>query len=70
MLKNDRETLPLRGKLRRLCVIGPLGDAAIEMGGCWGAAGRPEDRVSVVTGLRKALPGTEIVHAPVYHCDC
>jgi beta-glucosidase len=64
MLKNDRETLPLRGTLRRVCVIGPLADATTEMGGCWGAAGRPEDRVSVVAGLRQALPGSEIVHAP------
>jgi len=63
MLKNDRETLPLAGTLRRVCVIGPLGDAAPEMGGCWGAAGRAEDRVSVVSGLRQALPGTEIVSA-------
>jgi beta-glucosidase len=63
MLKNDRETLPLRGTLRRVCVIGPLADAAAEMGGCWGSAGRAEDRISVVGGLRQALPGTEIVHA-------
>ncbi|MDB6157554.1 MAG: glycoside hydrolase family 3 domain protein, partial [Gammaproteobacteria bacterium] len=63
MLKNDRETLPLRGTLRRVCVIGPLADAAAEMGGCWGAAGRAQDRVSVVAGLRQALPGAEIVHA-------
>jgi beta-glucosidase len=63
MLKNDRETLPLGGTLRRLCLIGPLADAAVEMGGCWGAAGRPEDRVSVLAGLRGALPKTEIVHA-------
>lgn len=64
MLKNDRDTLPLRGTLRRVSVIGPLADAAIEMGGCWGAAGKPEDRVSVVAGLRSAAPGTDIVHAP------
>ena len=64
MLKNDRQTLPLPGTLRRVCVIGPLADATTEMGGCWGAAGRPQDRVSVVAGLRQALPGTEIVHAP------
>ena len=63
MLKNDRETLPLRSALRRVCVIGPLADAAAEMGGCWAAAGRAEDRVTVLAGLRHALPGTEIVHA-------
>jgi beta-glucosidase len=63
MLKNEGETLPLRGTLRRLCVIGPLADAAAEMGGCWAAAGKVEDRVTVLAGLRHALPGTEIVHA-------
>jgi beta-glucosidase len=64
LLKNDRETLPLRGTLRRICLIGPLADAATEMGGCWGAAGRAEDRVSVLAGLRQGLPGAEILHAP------
>jgi beta-glucosidase len=62
-LKNDRDTLPLRGTLRRICLIGPLADAAVEMGGCWGAAGKPEDRVSVLAGMRGALPKTQIVHA-------
>jgi beta-glucosidase len=33
------------------------------MGGCWGAAGKPEDRVSVLAGLRGALSETEITHA-------
>ncbi len=60
MLKNDRETLPLRGTLRRICVLGPLADAAPEMGGCWGAAGRSEDRISVLAGLRQALPESEV----------
>ena len=46
------------------CVIGPLfADAAVEMAGCWGAAGKPEDRISVLAGLRAALPRTEITHA-------
>jgi beta-glucosidase len=64
MLKNDRETLPLRGALRRVCLLGPLADAAVEMGGCWGSAGKPDDRVSVLAGLRDALPKTEIAYAP------
>lgn len=66
MLKNDRQTLPLmpsQHTLRRICVIGPLADDAVEMGGCWGAAGKADERVSVVAGLRAALPGSEIVHA-------
>lgn len=64
MLKNDHDTLPLTGPPRRLCVIGPLADAAIEMRGCWSAAGITEEQVTVVAGLRQALPDSEVVYAP------
>ena len=37
-------------------LIGPLADAPGEMRGCWPAAGRAEDCVSVLAGLRAALP--------------
>jgi beta-glucosidase len=63
MLKNDEGTLPWAGSVRRLCVIGPLADAAAEMGGPWAAAGDPKDHISVLEGLRRALPQAEIVHA-------
>ena len=63
MLKNERETLPLTKSLRRLAIIGPLADAAGEMGGCWTAAQEAENHVSVVAGLQRSLPGTELVHA-------
>jgi beta-glucosidase len=64
MLKNANETLPLPGTLRRLCVIGPLADAAGEMRGPWWAAGEEAGHVSVVAGLRQGLPAIEILHAP------
>jgi len=65
MLKNDRETLPLESRTaRRLCVLGPLADARDEMGGPWGAAQVPERHVTVLAGLRAALPDADIVHAP------
>jgi beta-glucosidase len=61
MLKNDASALPiLSGKL---AVIGPLADAAADMRGCWAAAGLPKDCVSVLAGLRAALPGQEIAYA-------
>ncbi len=64
MLKNDRATLPL-GKPRRIAVLGPLADAKQEMGGPWGAAQEPDDHVTVLAGLRNALPsGTDILHTP------
>jgi len=63
MLKNDGDTLPLAPAIGKLCVIGPLTDNGPEMGGCWGAAGEPDKHISVLSGLQKGFPGTEIVHA-------
>lgn len=62
MLENDG-SLPLRPGLRRLAVLGPLADAPAEMRGPWWAAGDAEAPVSVLGGLRAALPETQIRHA-------
>lgn len=64
MLKNDGEVLPLTAGVRRLCVLGPLANAAEEMRGPWWAAGVAENHVSVLTGLREGLPDLEIQYAP------
>ncbi|HEX4376815.1 MAG TPA: glycoside hydrolase family 3 N-terminal domain-containing protein, partial [Steroidobacteraceae bacterium] len=64
MLQNIRKALPLRSDLTTLCVAGPLGDAAAEMGGCWGAAQDMSQHVSVLQGLRAALPEVLVTHAP------
>ena len=63
MLKNDA-ALPLPGAMRRLAVIGPLADAADQMCGPWSLVGQPGTYVSVVAGLRSALPGAQVVHSP------
>ena len=63
LLKNENAVLPLGG-VRRLALIGPLADAAAEMQGPWAAASKPEGQVSLLAGIRAALPGTEIRHAP------
>ncbi|HEU4720570.1 MAG TPA: beta-glucosidase BglX [Gemmatimonadaceae bacterium] len=60
--------LPLRKDMRSLAVIGPLADDAKSTLGSWSGAGKPEDAVSVLAGLRTALPNARIVHvrgAPV-----
>ena len=62
LLKNDGGVLPL-AKPRRIALIGPLGDAAEEMRGAWAAAAPMTGCVSVVEGLRAALPDTKIDHA-------
>ncbi len=63
LLKNERDVLPFGPALRRLAVLGPLADAAGEMRGPWWAAGVAEDQVSVLAGLRTALPQCEVSHA-------
>ena len=61
MLKNEA-ALPLTPDIKRLALIGPLGDAPAEMRGPWWGAADSTGHVSVLEGLR-ALPGLEIVHA-------
>ena len=64
LLKNDDATLPLAKDLGTLAVIGPLVDAPREMIGNWTAAGRTEDAVTILSGIRAAVaPGTEVLHA-------
>jgi beta-glucosidase len=60
--------LPLRKSVRTLAVIGPLADDAQSAIGAWSGAGRAQDAVSVLAGIRAALPNARILHvrgAPV-----
>ncbi len=73
MLKNDADCLPLTGNPPRICVIGPLADAPGDMRGPWWAAGVAAGNVSVLDGLRAALPHTEITYAAgtdILSTDC
>lgn len=73
MLKNDSDCLPLTANPARLCVVGPLADAPGDMRGPWWAAGVAAGHVSVLDGLRAALPHTEITHAAgtdILSTDC
>jgi beta-glucosidase len=62
MLKNDGG-LPLASSVRRLAVLGPLADASAEMRGVWWGAAAPDGQVTVLEGLRTALPDVEILHS-------
>lgn len=62
LLVNDG-ALPLARDLRRIAVIGPLADSRADMLGPWSAAGRAEDCVTLLQGLREALPDTRIAFA-------
>jgi beta-glucosidase len=64
LLSNRDGLLPLQDTMRRIAVIGPLADARDDMLGPWAAAGRAEGTVTMLEGLRAALPSSEISHAP------
>ena len=61
LLTNDG-TLPLAPAPGRLALIGPLADAPAEMLGPWAGAGRPDEAIGVLEGLRAALPQAGITH--------
>lgn len=63
LMTNRDGTLPLPAHARRVCVIGPLADAWREMRGPWAAAGYDAPSVTVLAGLRDALPDAHVVHA-------
>jgi beta-glucosidase len=55
LLKNDGGTLPLdRARIRRLAVVGPLAADRHSPLGSWNGAGRDEDVVPVLDGIRRA----------------
>ena len=64
LLKNQDNALPLKSTVRRVALVGPLSDDSAEMRGVWWGAAPPEGHVTVLAGLREALPGAQILHAP------
>ena len=63
MLTNQHDTLPLTDAVRRLAVIGPLADSSIDMRGPWWGASAEIGHVTVLAGLRAALPDATIHYA-------
>lgn len=63
LLSNRGAVLPIAQAPRRIAVLGPLADNAIEMLGPWSGAGRGEEMVSFLDGLRKTWPQSEIKYA-------
>ena len=51
LLKNEKQILPLK-KSGTIAVIGPLAEAKENMGGTWSVAGKGENAVSLVAGMK------------------
>jgi len=56
LLKNSGGVLPLSKKIGSIAVIGPLADDRADPLGPWDALGRPQDVVTLLAGIRSALP--------------
>lgn len=54
LLKNQNNLLPLK-KSGTIAVIGPLGDAARDMPGCWALTGKGSESVSLYQGIKAAI---------------
>lgn len=64
LLKNERRLLPLPKDIRTLAVIGELAMDKATTLGTWYGAGRAEDTLTVLDGIRRALPNTKVSYAP------
>jgi beta-glucosidase len=62
LLKNERNVLPLARSVRSVALIGPLGDDRANMMGNWIGDGKAEDVVTLLAGLKAALPSASISH--------
>jgi beta-glucosidase len=63
LLKNERDVLPLGKQLRSVAIIGELAADKSATLGTWYGAGRAEETVTVLDGVRQALPKTKVVYA-------
>lgn len=64
LLKNENGALPLAKEAGTIAVIGPLADDKRVMLGGWAAAGRAEDAITPLEGIRSAVgDDAEVLHA-------
>jgi beta-glucosidase len=63
LLKNERETLPLRKDVRTVAVIGPLADDPRAIIGSWAGDGRPQDSLTLLQAVKaKVSPRTRVLY--------
>jgi beta-glucosidase len=64
LLKNDRQTLPLRKEIATIAVVGALASDQRVVLGNWAALGEPREAVSVLDGIKQAVsPATRVIYA-------
>lgn len=68
LLKNDG-VLPLAKNIRKIGVVGPNADDTELLNGNYGGTPIAEHTQSLLEGIRKAVPGTEVVYAKACELD-
>jgi beta-glucosidase len=63
LLRNEGGLLPIAKTVKRIAVIGPLGNSKGDMNGPWSLTAKAEDTVSVFEGIRTKLPGSQVEFA-------
>jgi beta-glucosidase len=63
LLKNDKQTLPLSKSVKNIAVVGPLADSKTDLIGAWSGAGDGNASVSLLEGIKMAVPDANIIHA-------
>ncbi|MBC3540020.1 beta-glucosidase BglX [Rufibacter sediminis] len=63
LLKNQGNVLPLTANVKRIAVIGPLGNNKADMNGTWSFFGEEQHAVSFLEGIRKYAKGAEVTYA-------
>ncbi|MCA9734869.1 MAG: beta-glucosidase BglX [Deferribacteres bacterium] len=66
LLKNENQILPLNNNIQSIAVIGALATDGRSSLGSWHGAGRSEEAITVLQGIRDALPGCAIKFAEGY----
>jgi beta-glucosidase len=71
LLKNDRQTLPLRKNIDELAIIGGLADSKEDVLGSWNGDGKVADAVTLLEGVRNKLGNnTKIRYAKGCDAKC
>jgi beta-glucosidase len=65
LLKNESQTLPLQKSIKKIAVIGPMGDAVHDIEGGWSVeglfgGGGKSHPVSILAGLKNKLPDAQV----------
>ncbi|MBS4056264.1 MAG: beta-glucosidase BglX [Bacteroidales bacterium] len=63
LLKNEKQLLPLNKNLKRIAVVGPLADSRQDLIGSWSAAGDWSKAVTLLEGIRAAVPQAQVQYA-------